>query len=104
MNRAMNSAATRQVDAASFFTSTPREKKRGPARRVDTPAVLYDKAATVLGRIGRLAPFATPSMRLQLMGELALVENVLDSHEEKVVQEAQRTLAQLSKRLRKGAR
>jgi hypothetical protein len=67
---------------------------------LDTAAALYDKATTVHGRIARLAPFATPAMRLRLMGELALVENVLDPQEDAVVQEAKRTLAQLTKRRR----
>jgi len=83
-------------------TSTPllpRRKHEPPRfRRLDTAAALYDKATTIHGRIARLAPFATPSMRLHLMGELSLVENVLDAHEAAVVQEAQRTLAQLNKR------
>lgn len=77
-----------------------RSKQKPPPRPLDTAAALYDKATTVHGRIARLAPFATPAMRLRLMGELALVENVLDPQEDAVVQEAKRTLAQLTKRRR----
>jgi hypothetical protein len=63
-----------------------------PARdypRLDTAPALIEAATRTYSRINRLAIHAPPTMRLRVMGELALVENVLD-HAENAINEAAR--------------
>lgn len=56
------------------------------------PALIV-AATHVMARIQRLAPFATPDMRLRLRGELAQTEMVLDYMEKFVMDSARTTLA-----------
>ena len=60
---------------------------------LDSPAALIDATTRVHGRIARSALRATPEMRLHLMGELALVEMVLDSIEAFVIGSARGLVA-----------
>jgi hypothetical protein len=52
---------------------------------LDSAAAVIEASTRVHGRIARVALGATPSMRLHLLGELALVEMVLDSVEAFVI-------------------
>ncbi len=53
--------------------------------QLDGPATLIEATTRVHGRIARIAVGATPGMRLHLLGELALVEMVLDGIEAFVI-------------------
>jgi hypothetical protein len=50
-----------------------------------------------MGRIHNIAPFATPDMRLRLMGELALINIVLDGQEEHVSHAARTTFKAMAR-------
>ena len=63
-----------------------------PIPEQDTAQALVSDVRNVLQRVERLAPFATPSMRLRLRGELALVERVVTSTEQAVEEAAKWTL------------
>lgn len=58
---------------------------------------LIEMASRVIGRISRLAIYATPDMRLRLMGDLALTETLLDGLEQHIANVARTTLRAMPK-------
>lgn len=58
----------------------------------DSAAALIEQAVRALGRVGRVAPFAPPTPRLRLRGEISLLEQALDEVEASVAAEAQAML------------
>lgn len=59
---------------------------------LDSAAALIEAATRTAGRIARVAVPASPGLRVRLLGELALVENVLDEIESAVTRAARLTL------------
>lgn len=53
---------------------------------------LIELTTRVLGRITRLALYATADQRLRLMGELALTEQIVDGLEQHIANCARKTL------------
>lgn len=67
------------------------------ANALSSAPALVEAAARTMGRIRNIAPFATPDMRLRLMGELELTNIVLDGVQEHVEHAARTTLKAMTR-------
>jgi hypothetical protein len=65
---------------------------------LERPTSLIDMATRAHGRVARVAIHATPSARFRLLGELALLERVVDEVECEVTLAAKAALKAMPKR------